>query len=79
MSSLVKAFTDQKKLRKIVRALNAENFNGFYGPGGRFSRAKSVKGVLLLYNFDDKWAPIEESATTKYGAFTTANGANICF
>lgn len=71
------AWTDSKLLRSAVRTLNEQHRNtsaGFYGLGSRFFRARSVKGVLEVYDFDT-WTPVSQ----EQAKFHDHNGRDISF
>lgn len=69
------AWTDAGLLRRAVRRLNDQHVRtmaGFYGLGSRFFRARAVKGVLEVYDFDTWTAVPFESAK-----FHDHNGQDI--
>ncbi len=70
-------WTDLKLLRSAVRKLNAQHRNtsaGFYGLGSRFFRARSVAGVLEVFDFDT-WTPVSQ----EQAKFHSHNGEDISF
>lgn len=71
------AWTDAKLLRCAVRTLNAQHRNtsaGFYGLGSRFFKARSVKGVLEVFDWET-WTPIAQEEAK----FHDHNGHDISF
>lgn len=57
------AWTDAKLLRSAVRTLNDQHVRtsaGFYGLGSRFFRARSVAGVLEVFDFET-WTPVSQA------------------
>lgn len=72
----ITAWTDAKLLRSAVRRLNDQHVRtsaGFYGLGSRFFRARSVKGVLAVYDFDT-WTPVSEEQAIAERIFNKSQG-----
>lgn len=70
-------WADSKLLRSAVRALNAQHRNtsaGFYGLGSRFFRARSVAGVLEVFDWEN-WTPVSQ----EQAKFHDHNGHDISF
>jgi len=70
-------WNDAKLLRSAVRTLNAQHRNtssGFYGLGSRFFKARSVAGVLEVFDWDN-WTPVSQDQAQ----FHDHNGRDISF